>query len=79
MTMEAEWQRYKARVYPYGLSLIQLREARKAFMAGAGAMFVTMMENAKLPMAEALVATKATEDDLFKELTAYATKQEARN
>lgn len=79
MTMEAEWQRYKARVYPYGLSLIQLREARKAFMAGAGAMFVTMMENAKIPMAEALEATKATEDDLFKELTAYATVQKARN
>ena len=42
-------------------------------------MFVTMMENAKLPMAEALEATKATEDDLLKELTAYATVQKARN
>ncbi len=79
MTMEAEWQRYKARVVPPVASQIQVDETRKAFMAGAGAMFVTMMENAKLPMAEALEATKATEDDLLKELTAYATVQKARN
>ena len=79
MTMEAEWQRYKARVYPGGLPRTQHDETRKAFMAGAGAMFVTMMKNAKQPMAEALKATKATEDDLLKELTAYATVQKARN
>lgn len=42
-------------------------------------MFVTMMNNAKLPMDEAMDATKATEDDLLKELTAYSTKPEARN
>lgn len=79
MAMEQEWQRYKARVYPYGLSQIQLSETRKAFMAGAGAMFVTMMKNAQQPMAEALKATKATEDDILKELQAYATKPEAMN
>lgn len=79
MTMEAEWQRYQARVYPGGLPRTQHDETRKAFMAGAGAMFVTMMNNAKQPMAQALEATKATEDDLLKELTAYATVQKARN
>jgi len=79
MTMEAEWQRYKARVYPGGLPRTQHDETRKAFMAGAGAMFVTMMNNAKQPMAQALEATKSTEDDLLKELTAYATVQKARN
>jgi len=79
MTMEQEWQKYKALVYPYGLSQIQLSETRKAFMAGAGAMFMTMMAVAKLPMAQALEATKATEDDILRELSAYATKHEARN
>ncbi len=79
MTMEQEWQKYKARVYPHGLTQIQLSETRKAFMAGAGAMFVTMMASAKLPMAQALEATKATEDDIYRELSAYATKPEARN
>jgi hypothetical protein len=79
MTIEQEWQRYKARVYPGGLSRIQHDETRKAFMAGAGVMFVTMMNNAKLPMDEAMDATKATENDLLKELTAYSTKPEARN
>lgn len=79
MTMEAEWQRYKARVVPPVASQIQVDETRKAFMAGAGAMFMTMMAVAKLPMAQALEATKATEDDILRELSAYATKHEARN
>lgn len=79
MTMEQEWQRYKARENPQVMSLFQLSIARKAFMAGAGAMFVTMMAAAKLPMAQALEATKATEDDIYRELAAYATKPEARN
>ena len=76
MTMEQEWQRYKARVYPYGLSPLQLNEARKGFMAGAGAMFVTMLKNAQLPKVEALQAIKATDDDIIRELSAYATKPE---
>lgn len=79
MTMEQEWLRYKSRVYPAGIPPRQMEETRKAFMAGAGAMFVTMMKNAQQPKAEALKATKATEDDIIKELQAYATKPEARN
>ena len=79
MTMEQEWQRYQARVYPGGMPQIQHDELRKAFMAGAGAMFVTMMKNAQQPMAQAMDATKATEDDIYRELSAYATKPEARN
>lgn len=79
MTMEQEWQRYKARVYPGGLPRTQHDETRKAFMAGAGAMCVTMMKNAQQPMAQAMDATKATEDDIYRELSAYATKPEARN
>ena len=79
MTMEQEWQRYKARVYPAGIPPRQMEETRKAFMAGAGAMFVTMMKNARHPMAEALEATKATENDILKELQEYATQDEKRN
>lgn len=79
MTMEQEWQRYKARVYPAGIPSRPMEETRKAFMAGAGAMFVTMLTNAKLPMAEALEATKAIDDDLCSELQKYATKPQARN
>ena len=79
MTMEAEWQRYKAWVYPGGLPRTQHDETRKAFMAGGGSMFITMMANAKLPGDHAFEAMKATETDIMDELTKYATKPEARN
>lgn len=79
MTMEQEWQRYKARVYPGGLPRIQHDETRRSFMAGAGAMFVKMMEHAKLPEDQAHEAMKASEDDIYRELTAYSTKPEERN
>lgn len=79
MTMEQEWQRYKARVYPAGLPPRQMEETRKAFMAGAGSMFVTMMKNAQHPKEHGVELIKATEDDIYRELSAYATKPEARN
>lgn len=76
MTMEQEWQRYKARVYPGGMARVLHHEIRKAFMAGAGAMYVKIQNIAKLPKVEALQAIKATEDDIIRELSAYATKPE---
>ena len=79
MTMEQEWQRYKSRAYPAGLPPRQMEETRKAFMAGGGSMFITMMANAKLPGDHAFEAMKATETDIREELTKYATKPEARN
>lgn len=79
MTMEQEWQRYKSRVYPAGLPPRQMKETRKAFMAGGGSMFITMMANAKLSDDQAFEAMKATETDIREELTKYATKPEARN
>lgn len=79
MTMEQEWQRYQARVYPGGMPQIQHDELRKAFMAGAAVAYVSMLENARKPRAEAFAATKAMEDDIYRELSAYATKPEARN
>ncbi len=79
MTMEQEWQRYKARVYPGGMARVLHHEIRKAFMAGGGSMFITMMANAKLPGDHAFEAMKATETDIMDELTKYATKPEARN
>lgn len=79
MTMEQEWQTYKARVYPCGMAKVLETETRKAFMAGAGSMFVTMMKNAQHPKEHGVELIKATEDDIYRELSAYATKQEARN
>jgi len=78
-TIEQAWQRCKVVMIPQTAAQFQVDEIRKAFMAGASVMFVTMMKNAQQPMAQAMDATKATEDDIYRELSAYATKPEARN
>lgn len=79
MTMEQEWQRYKAQSYPHGIPSIQEKETRRSFMAGAAVVFATTLEIAALEETQAMKALAELSDDMRQELEKYGHKFKARN
>jgi hypothetical protein len=67
-TLEAEWNGYRDKMYPDGVSRIQETESKQAFFAGAAEVAARITELAELPEAEGKKGLAL----LGRELVAYA-------
>lgn len=69
--IQEEWEKFHDRVMPLGAGEIQRRETRRAFFAGAAALFSILNRNVEGGSGEPTADEMAVMDDLSEEIQEY--------